>query len=95
MRPLIQIPRAYPPWDYDTALPALWVDRMIRAGFDPRGLVVWAYPPGDLFGCPWPLCPKAAYKILSRSRNAASIAANWQTERNRCKERTCFPNSPA
>lgn len=77
MPPTLPSPTTYPPYSYDTALPQPWVDLMIRQGFDPRGVVVWAYPPESLFGIPWPLSPATAHKILVRSRSPASLIANW------------------
>jgi hypothetical protein len=59
---------------YDTALPQPWVNAMTAAGFDPRGLVVWGYPPRSLLGVPVPLTPITAHKLLERTTCTGYLA---------------------
>jgi hypothetical protein len=44
---------------YDTALPQSWVDQCVEHDFDPRGVVVWAYP----LSMPYPLTIEAELEI--------------------------------
>jgi hypothetical protein len=68
--------RIYPSCSYDTALPQPWVNEMQASGFDPREQVVWAYP--NVFGCPYPLSPRAAHKILSRAPHPTFQIELWK-----------------
>jgi hypothetical protein len=68
---MINLPSTYPRCAYDTALPQEWVNLMTRQGFDPRYQFVWAYPKGSVFGIPYPLSPRAAYKFLVRNAGKA------------------------
>lgn len=45
---------------YDYALPQGWVDECMEKGFDPRGVVVWAYP----LSMPYPLTIEAEEEIV-------------------------------
>ena len=61
----------YPTITYDCALPQQWVDAVTDHGFDPRGQVVWGYPPeSKLMGQPLPLTTEA---VVALSRLARSI----------------------
>ena len=71
------MPTFHPTCSYDTALPQLWVESLITSGFDPRGIVVWAYPEGFLMGCPYPLSPIAAHKLLSHTQSADFLLRAW------------------
>jgi hypothetical protein len=66
---------------YDSALPQPWVNRLTAAGFDPRGTVVWGYPPSYIFGVPVPLSAISAHKLLSRAafahHSARFLLAAW------------------
>ena len=58
----------YPDLTFDTALPQDWVNAMTQSGFDPRGQVVWGYPPRCSFGQPYPLTLEAILALAARAR---------------------------
>lgn len=73
----------YPGATFDYAMPQFWVDDMVKAGFDPRGQVVWLYEKGSSFGRPAPLTAEAYMALrpgalAPENRSKMAVRRFWQ-----------------
>ena len=64
---------------YDVTLPQPWVDKQMKAGFDPRAHFVWCYDKCSVFGEPAPITEEGDAYL----KELEDYAATSFSERNR------------